>query len=304
MGTRGASPERSQGAARDARIEAASRLDATTLVALFNLGYSDYFVPVSLDEASLAAVAEAWDIDLDASRVALRADGTPIGFTFLAIRGRRGWIAGMGVPPAMRGGGWGRATLESVLDVARARRLERVDLEVLEPNAPAIRIYERCGFTDRRRLDVLVRAPGPPPPASDLPDGFEIAPVPVARCLEMHAGLHPEGVPWQRDLPVLERQRHRLEALGLTAGGRLLGWVMLLGDRERTQIQDVACSGDVAPALATAVVRAALASRPEAAFRLLNLPRDAREAGAFRSLGFETEWTQREMSVALDAADA
>lgn len=285
------------------RIVPASTLSPAALVDLFNRSYSDYFVPVALTEAALATIAAAWDIDLDGSRVALRGEA-PVGFTFLAVRGRRGWIAGMGVPPEARGGGRGRATLDAVLDVARTRGLDHVDLEVLEANGPAIRIYERCGFVDRRRLDVLTRPPAPPPAAVPPGEGFVVEPVPVARCFERYRRLHPDGSPWQRDLPVLERQRDRLEALGLTRNGRLHGWVLLLGDQERAQIQDVALSDEAGDAYATALVGAALATRPEATFRFLNLPHGARVRGAFDELGFEVEWTQREMSVALTPPDA
>jgi len=295
--------DRTAGNADDVRVVPAARADRAALVDLFNRSYSDYFVPVALTEDALEAIAGAWDIDFEASRIVRRGD-VLLGFSFRAIRGRRGWIGGMGVPPEARGAGWGRVTLEAVLDEARARGLEHVDLEVLEPNTPASRIYEQCGFVDRRRLDVLVRAPAPPPDAPSPAAGLAIAPVPAARCLELHAHFHPEGVPWQRDLPVLERQRDRLEALGLTRGDRLLGWVLTLGDAERTGIQDIALAGDVDVAHATALVRASLATRPGATFRVLNLPRDAREAGAFASLGFEAEWTQREMRIALASAPA
>lgn len=285
----------------DVRLAPASRLPRAALVDLFNRGYSGYFVPVHLTEEMLAGMAASWDIDFDGSRVALR-DGTPLAFTLLAIRGRRGWISGMGVPPEGRGAGLGRLTMEAVLDEARARGLERVDLEVLEPNLHAIRIYEGCGFTDRRRLDVLKRAAAPPPDEPSV-DGWAIGPLDVALCLERHAGMHPDGVPWQRGLPVLERQRERLTALGLTAGGRLAGWIVTSGNREQVAIQDLALVPDAGPAEARALIRAALAASPEATHRMLNLPRGA-ATGVFAALGFVTEWTQREMTVALGAPAA
>jgi len=289
--------------ASGARIVPAARLERAALVELFNRSYVGYFAPVSLTEASLAAIVEAWDLDLEASRVALRGD-SGLGFTFLAIRGRRGWIGGMGVPPGARGQGWGRATLVAALDEARARGLEFVDLEVLEPNLPAIRIYERCGFVDRRRLEVWARAPGPLPAAPEAAAGITVEAVPVERCLEQHARFHPEGVPWQRDLPVLERQCARLEARALVRDGRLLGWALALGDRDRVQVQDLVLHPDAAVAHAVALLRAVVIAHPDAALRLVNLPRGAREAAALEALGFGIEWVQREMRVALGAPPA
>ena len=49
--------------------------------------------------------------------------------------------------PASRGKGYGRAAIAALLQHAfRDLNLNRVSLEVLADNAPAIRLYERCGF--------------------------------------------------------------------------------------------------------------------------------------------------------------
>jgi len=53
---------------------------------------------------------------------------------------------GMGLLPTHRGQGHGRALLEAALAMAGARGLSRIELEVFESNAGAIRLYERLGF--------------------------------------------------------------------------------------------------------------------------------------------------------------
>ena len=63
-------------------------------------------MPFRVDAAQLAAMIDAWGIDLARSRVAV-VDGEPVGFANLAIRGDRGWIGGVGVMPA--GAGMGSA---------------------------------------------------------------------------------------------------------------------------------------------------------------------------------------------------
>ena len=119
----------------------ADRFELAQLAEILSAGYEGYFVPLHLDEAALAYMVDAWDVDLARSRVALR-DGEPLGIVNLAVRGDRGWIGGLGVVPAERRHGIGRKLLEAVL----AEAPPVVTLEVLEQNEPAIRLYEALGF--------------------------------------------------------------------------------------------------------------------------------------------------------------
>jgi RimJ/RimL family protein N-acetyltransferase len=64
----------------------------------------------------------------------------------------------MGLLPPYRGRGLGGALLRAVLDEARSQGLSRVELEVYISNRPAIRLYERFGFTregDKRSARIL-----------------------------------------------------------------------------------------------------------------------------------------------------
>jgi ribosomal protein S18 acetylase RimI-like enzyme len=54
---------------------------------------------------------------------------------------------GMGVRKEYRRKGLGRRLLEAALDKARAKGLERIELEVYASNAPAVALYQRAGFT-------------------------------------------------------------------------------------------------------------------------------------------------------------
>src|SRR5687768_8275959 len=112
-------------------IVSAERLTPAELVELFNRGYEGYFVPARLTEESFLAMVRSQDVRLDSSCVIL--DGAnPVAFAMLAVRGRTGWIGGMGVVCTARGRGLGRAAMQAVLRGAAALGLDCVDLEVLE----------------------------------------------------------------------------------------------------------------------------------------------------------------------------
>jgi ribosomal protein S18 acetylase RimI-like enzyme len=169
-------------------VVAADRCSLDELAALFTRGYEGYFLPVTVDEAALRFMVDAWDIDLSRSRVVAGA-----GVCNLGVRGERGWIGGLGVVPESRRSGVGRALMEAVLEVAPPT----VTLEVIEQNEPAIRLYESLGFAQARVLEVwTVEAP-----AAD-----------ARRAVQ--APLDQAGLPWQREDASLPPEYERWEVDG------------------------------------------------------------------------------------------
>ena len=120
-------------------LEPASTRSYAELAAIFNAGYEGYYTPFTLDEAAFRAMSTMWDDDLDASRLVL-VDGEPAGICKLAVRGDRGWIAGIGVTAPQRSTGVGKALMRDVLEEAARLGLREVWLEVLVQNEPAIRL--------------------------------------------------------------------------------------------------------------------------------------------------------------------
>ena len=70
-----------------------------------------------------------------------------------------GHVGGMWVDPEWRRRGAGEALLRAVIDWARLRQLERLELWVTEGNDRALRLYERSGFTDTGKRDTLAANP-------------------------------------------------------------------------------------------------------------------------------------------------
>lgn len=146
----------------------AARLDEPALASLFTAVYAGYWHPIEIDAATLRRMIVTYDLDLEASTVALH-DDTPVGLAMLAVRGADAWVGGMGVLPDRRGEGIGETLTRRLLDNARDRGVRRVMLEVLEQNDPAIAIYRRVGFVDAG--DVAVWQLDRPPEADDAADG-------------------------------------------------------------------------------------------------------------------------------------
>jgi ribosomal protein S18 acetylase RimI-like enzyme len=176
----------------------ASELARSELAKLFTRGYEGYFVPINVDEAAIAYIVDAWDIDLDRSRAI-----PGRGVCFLGVRGERGWIGGLGVVPEARREGVGRVLMEDVLTVAPAE----VTLEVIEQNEPAIRLYEQLGFERTRLLEVWSVGETP------FVEARAVDPAPLGQ----------DGVPWQRADESLPAEYERLELDG--------GAVLLRGEQ-------------------------------------------------------------------------
>ncbi len=56
------------------------------------------------------------------------------------------WLEDLFVREEARGAGLGRALVEAAVERARERGCERIELDVNEGNAPALKLYEACGF--------------------------------------------------------------------------------------------------------------------------------------------------------------
>jgi ribosomal protein S18 acetylase RimI-like enzyme len=120
-------------------------------VDLMNLGFSDYFIRIELTLPIFLNMVRVDGIDLGSSRV-IDVDGKAAGIALIARRGWTSRLAAMCLAPASRRRGAGRAAMDLLLTEALNRSDHSMVLEVIEDNAPGVRLYESCGFKTRRRL--------------------------------------------------------------------------------------------------------------------------------------------------------
>ena len=256
-------------------LRSARLLTAGERAELFNAAYEDYLVPFHLDEPTLAFVDEAFDIDLDASRVAHR-DGERVGLANLGIRGENGWIGGVGVVTAARRSGVGETLMRAVHEQARERGLRRVWLEVIVENSGAFALYEKLGYRTVRDVEVWSL----PLSVSERSGAEE---VPAAAAQARVCELRESREPWQRADGTLA---HYDDAAGLiTEGGAAVY------RRPDDTVQLVQLAGDVEPLLR--------ALRTLGPVSVLNLPADDPAADVLRELGAAVAVRQHEMLLEL-----
>lgn len=82
--------------------------------------------------------------------------GECIGKVHLQLNGETGGIYGLGVVPAYRGKGYGRAVLLDAVEKLKAAGAKNVMLQVAAENSNALGLYESCGFETTSTMDYFV----------------------------------------------------------------------------------------------------------------------------------------------------
>ena len=299
---------------------AASTVTTDALVEAWNAAYAGYFVDVSRDATGLRAHVEAGSIDLGRS-VVLRDGGRPIALSLLGARpvdtsddavGERGWIGGFGVAPSHRGHGVAGRLIDEQLDVARRSGVAFVDLEVLTQNW-ARRVYERAGFTVRRRLLVLSGPLDPTTTAGDTPDppGWLL----TSRATEVEASVRGMAAisgchraPWGRepthlglDADVVVLSTGPGSGTVPQAGDEADGILLLRPLPERVAVLAAAARDDRA---AHRLARGLAREYAGTTCRVVNEPEGSPLVAALGAVGMVEELAQHEMRVELSPANA
>ena len=157
---------------------------------LLREGFSDYVVPFTLDDEALRAWIQHDGMDLESS-AAITLDGKGVGAALVESRGKASRLAAMALLPEARGKGVGGLTMDRLLDRVRRRGYRTMELEVIEGNRPAIRLYRSCGFHKMRRLLSFV-AEDPQAKATGSLEPVDVAD--MAHLVQIH-GL--PDLPWQ-----------------------------------------------------------------------------------------------------------
>lgn len=174
----------------DNKSESVLKFGLDETVQVLNHGFSDYFVPVQMDVSGFVHMAMVEGIDLTLSRIAMQDEG-PVGVGLIARRGWTSRLAGMAVVPQLRRQGVGRWLMARLIEEAKERRDHFMELEVIEKNLPAIRLYENCGFEILRRLRSYRLEPAPEGAVLDIEE------IDILKAARMVAAFGLADIPWQ-----------------------------------------------------------------------------------------------------------
>jgi RimJ/RimL family protein N-acetyltransferase len=268
------------------RFTAADSVDFDRLVTAFNAAYEGYLVPLHLTAEQVWRHFAQHSMNLMASRLAWQADEIA-GVALLGIRGRRSWVGGFGVATAFRRMGIGQQMMTAMIDSARERNLDVIQLEVIDGNEAAQSLYRKAGYVDVQRL-LILECPAPPALDSAVP----IEAVNPAAALQHYDRLHALPNPWQRERATL-KNIHNLSAWWVRHDDDVLAYVIGGVDKQSIRLLDVA--GD--PAALSSLVSQIHAQYPTG--RLLNLGEEDPANAVLQTLGYQTTLTQIEMHLKL-----
>jgi len=123
---------------------------------VFNLSFSDYYFPIRFTAQQLEQKFEREDGNLMLS-VGVFDNGKLVGFILHFLSKLNGEVAlyngGTGVIPTHRGHGLTQRMWMFIQPTLKEYRVEKMILEVLTVNEPAIAIYKRIGFKLKRTLN-------------------------------------------------------------------------------------------------------------------------------------------------------
>jgi ribosomal protein S18 acetylase RimI-like enzyme len=163
------------------------------IAAVLTQGFAGYLVPINITAEALLQMARQLSIDFTTSYM-LCWEEHPVG---AALVGRRGWssrLAAMSIVPEHRGRGAGAYLLQQLIADSKARGERAIVLEVIEQNEPAVKLYQKVGFTTVRRLTGYTKTTATAPAPSHPAELQEIDLPTLARQVLQHG---PVDLPWQ-----------------------------------------------------------------------------------------------------------
>jgi ribosomal protein S18 acetylase RimI-like enzyme len=276
-------------------LKVATTISTERLADLLNQAYADYFIPIWFNGDQLEQMCDDMDVDLTQSVVAMVGEKL-VGITLLSQRGREGWVSGVGVIPAWRRRGIGRAMIARVQTIAQALRLDRLRLEVLDANEGGRRLYEAMGFTRSRDLMVLrlsprwVRRPSRP---------LRLAhsdPEALLRYQHTYQTVEPS---WERALPSLRKRADRVQGLGFwpDRSKTLAGYVLYQAQSDVCHILDLVVdpTHDTHITTARQILLTLHGMYPGLGGYIVNVPAEDPLLAAFTEIGYEVRHCQAEM---------
>ncbi|GAB4508915.1 MAG: hypothetical protein OHK0046_02800 [Anaerolineae bacterium] len=173
--------------------QSASAYTIQELASLMTRAFDNYIGGnLKMDKAAFLSFIAHEGIDLNLSQVVLK-DEMPCGLALVARRGWRVRLAAMGIVREASGQGVGKWFMQQLMEQARGRGEHHYELEVIEQNTPAVKLYEGSGFAVMRRLVGF---------SLDNPDGMpspDLQEVDIFTVAQALVQFEEPDLPWQMD---------------------------------------------------------------------------------------------------------
>jgi len=276
--------------------DAASNYDFEQLAAIYNEARTDYIVPMPMNAPRMEAYIREHDIDLDASVVLLNPSNEPIGVGMLGVRDRRGWITRLGVLPNCRGYKGGEFMMRRLIEHGQMRGVKWIQLEVIEGNEPAHRLFLKLGFAPTRELLVIRRPPGMPRADLPYPDArmTVLTPDEVMGCL----AHRPPGASWIEETPSLLKAG-KLKGLHVELPTGQGGWLVYQASLFQLAHFVLNLPDDSAEEAAYALLYALHQQHPKQDTKVENIPTGDIPWHIFQALGYVEAFRRIEMVLTI-----
>lgn len=264
------------------------------LAEIYNLARVDYIVPMPMNGKRMAEYIRDYDVDLEASAVALNEDGEEIGVIMLGVRGDRSWITRLGVLPERRGHKVGQFLMDLMITRSREMGIRRVQLEVIDGNKPAISLFEKLGFQHVRRLLVVRRPPKPLAMTMAAPE---------AEIHEMSQDEIAQRLLGQAPIPAWTEERQsllnagNLRGISVTSASGETSW--LIFQRLAFQLTHFIFSPVISPDAVRTLLFAAHLQNPAHDTKIENLPEDHPAWPVLQDFGYLEVFARLEMYLHL-----
>jgi ribosomal protein S18 acetylase RimI-like enzyme len=221
-------------------IKSLENVNLNDLLDVINLSFSDYIVPFSLTLEQLQSKINAEGIKLDLS-IGVYGEDKLVGFMLHALNTANtefiAYNAATGVIPDYRGKGLVGKMYDVLVPKLEKLGVKQMVLEVIEGNHPAIRVYEKMGYTIHRKLDCFRGSV----PALDINSKVVIKnlPAPEWELFKSFWDIEPS---WQNDVMTVNNSIASSQILGAYINDVLVGYAIY--NPTSRKINQVAVSPD------------------------------------------------------------
>ncbi|KUY17408.1 GNAT family acetyltransferase [Elizabethkingia miricola] len=278
------------------KIQTLEKIDTSQILQVFNESFADYLVPMKLTEEQLEFKMRSDKTDKSLS-VMVQDGEKPVAFILHGKQLIDGKLVvyngGTGVIPENRKSGWVREMYDLILPVLKEQGAEKLVLEVITENVPAIKSYEKFGYTVSRKLkcyrgDINIKA---------IKKDAEIREVADFGWAKMKTFWDVQPT-WQNSINVLEEIKEHCKILGAFIGGQLVGYLVF--NPEAKKIYQLAVIPEHRRKGIGTQLLAALKERVDAGISVINVDESSVAANKFlQNSGLSIFIEQYEMTRAV-----